>query len=613
MIREKRNREKLVLYYNKFVEDGIVDSNVHPWIAESWQRCRQLHLPHENVVPEIRINKEKFEQHMKKHAMILEYVDKLYEQTMQYLNMHNLSMLLTDEKGYVVKNYAKPFFQHSMDDISGIRVLEEDIGTSSISIALEHNIPFLIFGPEMWLSDCHCSNACSTPISVNGQLRYILTFSSLENDNLSYELLVNQLLTWKYAIEEHLTMLERCAANDILLGYLPAAIFWVDKRYEIKYCNEVATKRMGGKERLQDVFLNYKHLPLNEAFMGQETIRNEFTWITADRTYEDIISVIPMRVGADITGALIVSRSIEDIKNSLAHATTYSSRYSLHSMVGESPEFMQLQHKVMRIARYDDDLLLEGESGTGKQRLAHGIHQASSRAAYPLICVKCRDGNADEIREELFGNNEGKKKVTGKLELANDGTLFLDEVEKLSVEIGDEIANALANKKKCNTRLIVACDSCLKRLTDKGLFSQRLFDMVSDRAIKILPLRERTKDIEVIANHILMEMSVQHNLPIKRLSPEVLAKLTSYEWPGNIKQLQGVIERAFFHTTSDVIEEDSIILPDSIKMERAWKSNRDAFISAWKSAGGNISRLAIMLDVSRVTLYRYLRKYGLSK
>ncbi|MCQ2381627.1 MAG: sigma 54-interacting transcriptional regulator, partial [Acidaminococcaceae bacterium] len=334
---------------------------------------------------------------------------------------------------------------------------------------------------------------------------------------------------------------------------------------------------------------------------------------TADRTYEDITSVMPIVMSGEITGALIVSMSIEDLKTTIAHATGYSSRYSLYSMVGETPEFLQLQHKAMRIARNDHNVLLQGEPGTGKQRLAHGIHQASSRAVAPLICIKCRYVDPAEIREELFGNNVGNKKITGKLELACGGTLFLDEVEKLPVEIGDEIAAALSNKKKYNVRLILACDSTLKRLTDKGLFSRNLYDMVAGTSIRVMPLRERSKDIEAIVEHILAEMSAQHNLPPKRLSPEALTMLINYEWPGNIKQLQGVIEGAFFHTSSNLIEADNVVLPNSTTMEKSWKSNKEAFISMWKAAGGNISHLASMLDVSRVTLYRYLKKYGLSK
>ena len=148
MIREKRNKEKLTAYYNKFMDDGIVDPNVHPWVAESWQRCRNLRLPHETMP----------------HAHVMEYVDGLYEQNKQHFNSHNLSMLLIDSEGYIIKNYAMPFFQRVMDDIQGMRVLESDIGTSSISVAREHNVPFLMFGPEMWIRESHNGDACSAPI-----------------------------------------------------------------------------------------------------------------------------------------------------------------------------------------------------------------------------------------------------------------------------------------------------------------------------------------------------------------------------------------------------------------------------------------------------------------
>ncbi|MBQ7418322.1 MAG: Fis family transcriptional regulator, partial [Acidaminococcaceae bacterium] len=127
----------------------------------------------------------------------------------------------------------------------------------------------------------------------------------------------------------------------------------------------------------------------------------------------------------------------------------------------------------------------------------------------------------------------------------------------------------------------------------------------------IPPLRERVKDIAVLTNHILAEMSAQYNVPQKRLTPDALQVLTGYSWPGNIKQLQGVIERAFFHVPGSIIEEEDIKMPVDRTMERSWKYDKDSFISVWKAAGGNISRLATMLDVSRVTLYRYLKKYEL--
>ncbi len=620
MIRERRNKEKLASYYKKFMEEGIIDPNVHPWVAESWQRCRAMNLPHETMPKINKLSREEIIEHQKTHEFIVKYVDGLYEQSKQHFNIHNLSMLLIDEGGYVIKNYALPFFQRVIEDIQGMRVLEEDVGTSSISIAREHNVPFLMFGPEMWIKDSHSGDACSAPIYVNGKIRYIISFFSLDQNDLPYDLLLSLLMTMKYSIEQHLSMLESWSINQIMMEQLPISVYWIGKNAKIKYCNENGRKRLDGKEELEDIFLNYEHIPIKKALQGVPTYRREITWITQDRTYEDITTVMPIKVGSEVESALVLSMSIEDLKTTIAHATGYSSRYSLYSMVGETSEFLALQHKATRVARTDHNILLQGEPGTGKQRLAHGIHQASSRAAAPLIVVKCSNAPLEELEEEFFGRMDGDQPLAGKLELSLGGTLFLDEVEKLSVEMGDKLAEALThgivNKKtgitkKFNVRVIAACDSNLKRLADKGLFSRKLYELVLDTTMRVPPLRERVKDIEVIATHILAEMSAQHNLPPKKLSPEAVGLLLSCSWPGNIKQLQGVIEQAFFHTPGSIIEAENIKLPGDRTLEKSWKYDKESFIAAWKSAGGNISKLANMLDVSRVTLYRYLKKYGL--
>lgn len=622
MIRERRNKEKLALYYKKFMEEGIVDPNVHPWVAESWQRCRKMKLPHETMPKINKLSREEIVEHQRTHEFIVKYVDGLYEQSKQHFNIHNLSMLLIDEDGYVIKNYALPFFQRVIEDIQGMRVLEEDVGTSSISIAREHNVPFLMFGPEMWIKDSHSGDACSAPICVDGKIRYIISFFSLDQNDLPYDLLLSLLLTMKYAIEQHLKMLEYWSIQKMMMEELPVAVYWIGQDEKLKYCNSNAKKRLEGRENLEDIFLNYEHIPIKKALQGTPTHRREITWITQDRTYEDITTVMPVKVGSEVESALVMSMSIEDLKTTIAHATGYSSRYSLYSMVGETSEFLALQHKASRIARSDNNILLQGEPGTGKQRLAHGIHQASPRAAAPLIVVKCSNAPLSTLEEEFFGSEDGDHQPTaGKLELSMGGTLFLDEVEKLPVEMGDKLADALKNgllnketgmRKKLNVRVIAACDSNLKRLADKGLFSRSLYELVLDTTIRVPPLRERSKDIEVIAAHILAEMSAQHNLSPKRLSPEALELLKSCSWPGNIKQLQGVIEQAFFHTPGSIIEAENIKLPGDKTLEKSWKYDKDAFIAAWKSSGGNISNLAGMLDVSRVTLYRYLKKYDLT-
>ena len=229
MIRERRNKDKLASYYRKFMEEGIVDPNVHPWVADSWQRCRAMHLPHETMPKINKLSREEIIAHQKTHEFIVKYVDGLYEQSKQHFNIHNLSMLLIDENGYVIKNYAMPFFQRIIEDIQGMRVLEEDVGTSSISIAREHNVPFLMFGPEMWIKDSHSGDACSAPICVNGKIRYIISFFSLDQNDLPYDLLLSLLMTMKYSIEQHLNMLEAWSINRIMMEQLPVTVYWLGK------------------------------------------------------------------------------------------------------------------------------------------------------------------------------------------------------------------------------------------------------------------------------------------------------------------------------------------------------------------------------------------------
>ncbi len=151
------------------------------------------------------------------HQQAIEYLDGLYHQTQEHYTVYNLSLLLLDKQCYVLKNYALPFFQKTTGQIEGARLSETDIGTSSISIAREHKVPFLIFGAEMWIKECQAGDACSVPIIVDGQLVYIVTIVSVEQEKLPYNAVVTLLLSIKYAMEQHLTMQAQLEARHAIL------------------------------------------------------------------------------------------------------------------------------------------------------------------------------------------------------------------------------------------------------------------------------------------------------------------------------------------------------------------------------------------------------------
>lgn len=610
MIREKRNKEKLRNYYYKFINEGVVDPNVHPWVAASWQKCREQNISYKKMPKLEQLSKSELYARQQKHIKAIEFMDGLYEQSKQHFNIYNLSMLLIDDQDYVLKNYALPFFQRILDDVEGGNVGVHAVGTSSIELCKEHGVPFLLFGPEMWIEETHSGDACSAPIIIDGKVRYVVSLFSLDQQDLPYDIVVSLLLSMKFSLEKYLTMNDYINAVNSLLDELPQAVFYLKNGGRVAYANKTGRERISDSKYLSDVFLNYEHLPVVKGFSGLACHNREITWLSSDGTYEDITTVLPIKNPSDTTNVMVATTAIEDLKTAIAHASNYSSRYSLYSMVGSSYEFLALQNKASKLARQSCHILLQGEPGTGKQRLAYGIHQSSPRVAAPMIIVKCKNSEQN-LELELFGNGED---MSSKPQLAQDGTLFIDEIEKMPVSIGDRLAKMLTNpNESINVRVIAACDSNLKKLTDKNLFSRPLYELLTKTMLRIPPLRKRVTDIELIAKHILAEMSSQHKLPTKTLSNEAIELLSSANWPGNIKQLQGVMERSFFHTPGTLITPDDIKLPNDKSTEKSWKYDKQAFVAMWKTAGGNISKLSEMLDVSRVTLYRYLNKYNLGK
>lgn len=635
MIREHRSREKLLTYYDKYINEGVIDPNVHPWVAESWMKSKKLNVQSDTMYTGRKLSTEDFRLLQAQHKEAVDYLEVMVDNIREFFQKYNLCLLLLDSDCVVLKSYALPYFQMTAGEIEGVRVGIEEVGTSSISIAREHETPFWLFGPEMWVKDCQGGDACSAPVYMNGELSYMLTLVAVKQSEMPQDAVIAMLLTLGKSLEFYLSQMQRLQAQETILDATPFAVYHVMPGGDVAYANKLGLTRLAGigaqkNERempnLSDVVMNYRHTPIYNGFRGVPSHNKEVTWITQAKTYEDITTVVPLGRDIDqaVSSVVVVSMPIEDLRTLVAHAAGYTAKYSLSSMVGEGTTFAAMKDKAARVAKNKHHVLIQGESGTGKQRLAHGIHQASPRAAGPLITLRCGDATPELLEQELFGivlDSEGSH--PGRLELASGGTLFLDEVEKMPKNIAAQLAKNLQSGTSCrigerversiDVRIVAACDSDLKRLTERGLFDKTLYEIVSKSVIRVPSLRSRREDIPTLVGHIIKELAAQHQMQPKKILPETVKVLHDYDWPGNIKQLQSVLEYAFFNTKGDTIGPDDISLMGDIKPDNKWKEDREVFVKAWKAAGGNVSRLANLLSVSRVTLYRYLKKYGLEK
>lgn len=634
MIREHRNREKLMNYYKLFKTKGVIDPNVHPWIAQSWQESQACEVNSKKVSTDVHLSNFELSQLQRKHADAIEYLDHFIDSIVDFIHEYDLCLTFMDANCTVLKKYANTT-SRMIDHMEGLVLDTKHVGTMSCNIVQEHKVPFWIFGPEIWLEEMHEMNTGSVPIIINGELTYIVSLVVTQYEKIPQDVALALLFTLRTALELNIKQSLNIKAQKAILDAAPFAVYHIMPEDKIVYANRMGRERLSAinainekneTTHLKDVVLNYTHTPIYDGFQGISCYNKETTWITNNKTYEDINTVVPLKSADDdhVQSIVTVSMPIEDLRTLVAHASGYTAKYSLSSMVGETKPFLQMKERAYRIARNKNHILIQGEAGIGKQRLAHGIHMASMRMAGPLISINCTDSTPELLEQDLFGASTAPDTShPGKLELASKGTLFIDEIEKMPNSIAKMLAQALTEKKthrigesverNIDVRVIAATDANLRRLTEKGQFNEKLFSVFSRSIIRVPSLRSRRDDIPLLANNIIDELSRQHQMEKKVLLPETLELLRNYDWPGNIKQLQSVLEYAFFNTEGREIKPTDINLIGNIKPDNKWKTDKDIFLKAWQAAGGNVSRLSNLLSVSRVTLYRYIKKYGLEK
>lgn len=317
-------------------------------------------------------------------------------------------------------------------------------------------------------------------------------------------------------------------------------------------------------------------------------------------------------------------------------------RYTFASVVGASPACVELKRQARRAAQLDATVLLLGETGTGKELLAHAIHAASPRAGQPFVALNVAAVPETLMEAEFFGAAPGaytgaeRKGREGKFKLADGGTLFLDEVGDMPLAVQAKLLRALQEQEiealgsnkvtKVDVRVITATGGNLEQLVKQGRFRSDLYYRLNVLSIKLPPLRERLQDLDVLCELLLAQIAERTGMPQREISVEALAALETYPWPGNIRELRNVLEKAAMFSERRRLEvaDFAEVLPflkhapsplqaGSRSLAQAVaQAERAAIVSALEAARGNKSLAAQMLGVSRATLYEKIAQLGLA-
>jgi DNA-binding NtrC family response regulator len=305
----------------------------------------------------------------------------------------------------------------------------------------------------------------------------------------------------------------------------------------------------------------------------------------------------------------------------------------LDEIVGESPAMQQVFQLVDTVARTDTTVMIRGESGTGKELLARAIHGNSQRRYFPLVVINCGGMPEGVLESELFGHERGaftgaQYRRKGKLELADQGTLFLDEVGNIDMKTQMDLLRVIETKQfsrvggneiiKVDFRVICATNKDLERAVQEGTFREDLYYRLNVFTIYVPPLRERKSDIPLLARYFVRKYSRAMAKPVTGISPEAMDVLVRYDWPGNVRELENSIERAM------VVGRPPAITPDDLPFRITEKNHipRSGSLASMERAhiadvleknNWNITRSAEILEIDRVTLYNKINRYGLRK
>ena len=305
-------------------------------------------------------------------------------------------------------------------------------------------------------------------------------------------------------------------------------------------------------------------------------------------------------------------------------------------LLGVSPPMQELYGILERVSPTDVTVLIEGETGTGKELAARAIHDSSRRRNGPFIVVDCGAVAPNLIESELFGHEKGAftdavRLRQGAFELADDGTIFLDEIGELSLDLQPKLLRALDQRmykrvgaerpESCNVRVISATNRDLEKEVKAGRFREDLFYRLSVVRICMPPLRKRKEDIAALADHLLAGISREIGKNISGLSPEAAAALNTYAWPGNVRELKNILERAAALSTSSRIEVRDLFLSDKkssntldgLSGKTLEEIEKAAIRATLQSVNGNKTEAAKMLGIAYSTLYEKMKKYALKE
>ncbi|RMC91924.1 sigma-54-dependent Fis family transcriptional regulator [Clostridium autoethanogenum] len=641
-IKERRRR---------FIECNEIPKDVRPDISNSWIRCKNYGVGENSNKANI-LSKSEFDAILEEKKEFIRICLPVMLNLYEILKDTNYSIILTDENAVILKilgNERIMAANKNLDFLEGRRWREEDVGTNAIGTCIYLDKPVWTLGAEHYCKEQHKWTCSAAPIhnsrgKIIGCIDLSGSFGTFHSHTLGIVAEASNTIQEQFAINEHRKWTE-VAFNSIKEGMLV-----LDNEFKVKYFNEKICNILGTykneiykldmKVLLKDIVKDMYEL--NDS--GKIAYR-EISLYIKNKRIDCNISITPVSMSGNYIGFVIVVQKADIMHVVVNKIAGFSSRYDFDNILTNNLKMMDIIEDAKRIAQNECAVLITGESGTGKELFAHSIHNSSKRCNGPFVAINCAALPKDLVESELFGYEKGaftgasKEGHPGKFELANGGTIFLDEIGELPLEIQSKLLRVLDNhtisriggkyERNLDVRIVTATNRDLIKEVNARNFRSDLYFRLNVFNIRLIPLRERKEDIEMFVEFFLNRLSKKNQMKIEHIDKSFIDIVTNYNWPGNVRELENVVQRAYYLSKDEVITDSLIpeyiiesvedIEDCTISLENDSKNKiktvdqveRELIIKALEQCNGNVVNASKLIEMGKSTLYRKIKKYNL--
>jgi transcriptional regulator of acetoin/glycerol metabolism len=641
-------RKQVERAWQAMVERGpAANVQVRDVIRDSWARCLQLGIEPVGQRPRDRGNGAALEALRHANEELLEASENTWRVLGDILSQSQSCLLVADASGILldVRGSSALLDRAARDCIApGYAWSELSAGTNAVGTAIALNAPAEVHSAEHFLSVAKIWSCSAAPVRdvIDGSMIGVVDVTSVGENHQTHCLALA--VTAAHQIEQTLHSRELARAVQLLHWYQTSGSRWsqqavvvIDRKGRIVTANDLARAWFADCRDCT---------PLERG--------RQFLNVVGEPTLADCAAALPPRTrvvgiepfagrGEAWEGGLLV---LEPVRESRLAGSSLPARKApdpidafVH-ITGRNAALVELKRRAARMARAGAPVLLLGESGVGKELFARAIHQASPVAAGPLLAVNCGTLTRELAASELFGYEAGAftgaapKGRAGKFEEADGGTLFLDEIGELPLDVQVGLLRVLQDnvvlrvggnqERKVKVRIIAATNRDLEEDVAAGRFRLDLLYRLKVLSLRVPPLRERLDDLQMLVDRFVTRLHEAYGLGRKRVAPALLAALEAHAWPGNVRELHGVVESMYVLSDSDELTPAD--LPEGFALSRVVEAGalpaeaprsisrmaRAAIEAELAANGNNLSEVARRLGISRSTLYRKIKRYGLN-